>query len=108
MDALTSNLPEGDNGDDSSDDSDSDAEAPSRNKRKGKEGTGVYVPPKLSAVHYDGDDSKTERMRKQAERARKRALKYEIDRLWNRITYEAILFKYSHSFIEIHLKRHFP
>lgn len=90
---MTSNLPEGDNGDDSSD-SDSDAEAPSKNKKKGKEGTGVYVPPKLSAVHYDGDDSKNERIRKQGERARKRALKYEIYHFKNHIYAE--LSKYAH------------
>lgn len=37
--------------------------------------SGVYVPPKLSAVHYDGEDSKAERNRKQMDRAKKRALK---------------------------------
>lgn len=63
--------------DDDSDDSDSDAGTSNRSKKKSKDSaTGVYVPPKLSAVHYDGDDSKNERARKQMERARKRALKW--------------------------------
>lgn len=78
MDALTSNMPESgaENADSSTDGSDSEADATNKSKKKSKEATGVYVPPKLSAVHYDGDDSKTERARKQMERARKRALKY--------------------------------
>lgn len=60
----------------SSDGSESDTETTNKSRKKSKEATGVYVAPKLSAVHYDGDDSKAERTRKQMERARKRALKY--------------------------------
>nr|CAD7423137.1 unnamed protein product [Timema monikensis] len=36
--------------------------------------TGVYVPPKLAAVHYDGDENKTDRQQRILERAKKRAL----------------------------------
>lgn len=78
LDALTSNMPESgaEDEDDDSDDSESGAEISNKSKKKSKDtATGVYVPPKLSAVHYDGDDSKAERARKQLERARKRALK---------------------------------
>lgn len=39
---------------------------------------GLYVPPKLSAVHFDDDNNKFERNRKQLERARKRVIKYDI------------------------------
>lgn len=37
-----------------------------------------YVPPKLTAVHYDGDESRQERLRKQQERAKKRSLGMSI------------------------------
>lgn len=77
LSALTTQIEEAGNND--SDSSDSDDEQPKRNAKKSqggtKENSGVYVPPKLSAVHYDGEDSKAERARKQIERARKRALK---------------------------------
>lgn len=58
-------------------DSDDDEQATGSKKRKSsaKEAGGIYVPPKLSAVHYDGEDSKAERNRKQMERAKKRALR---------------------------------
>lgn len=36
------------------------------------------MPPKLSAVHYDGDETREERTRKQIERARKLALNSSI------------------------------
>lgn len=39
---------------------------------------GKYVPPKLTAVHYDGDESRQERERKKQERAKKRALGLSI------------------------------
>lgn len=73
--------------DDESDSDDSDDEpkaatSSSQKKRSSKEssggGSGVYVPPKLSAVHYDEGDSKAERSRKQLERAKKRALRLVI------------------------------
>jgi len=35
---------------------------------------GVYVPPKLAAVHYDGDESWADKQQRVLERARKRAL----------------------------------
>ncbi|XP_012522639.1 neuroguidin isoform X2 [Monomorium pharaonis] len=34
----------------------------------------VYVPPKLAAVHYDGDETTAEKIRKAGERARRRAV----------------------------------
>lgn len=76
MSALTTQIETGDTAE-SSDESDEEANKSSKNAKKAssaKEG-GVYVPPKLSAVHYDGEDTKAERARKQMERARKRALK---------------------------------
>ena len=56
---------------DDSDEEDDDGKA--RDKRKDKTDGGVYVPPKLTAVHYE-DESKAEKARKQLERAKKRAL----------------------------------
>lgn len=66
--------------DDSSSDSEDDNETSkpskaSRKKSKDSSKSGVYVPPKLSAVHYDADDTKGERQRKQLERAKKRAFR---------------------------------
>lgn len=64
-----------------SDDSDEDEAKPAKSaaasRKSSKTGAkeGKYVPPKLSAVHYDEDDSKAERSRKQLERAKKRALR---------------------------------
>lgn len=79
MSALTTQIETGDTAESSDDSNDSDEEGTKRGKNAKKASTakegGVYVPPKLSAVHYDGEDSKAERTRKQMERARKRALK---------------------------------
>lgn len=50
----------------------------SRNKSKDSNKSAVYVPPKLSAVHYDADDTKGERQRKQLERAKKRAFRCAV------------------------------
>lgn len=74
---LISQLPEEDEGTSDSD-AQSDQQEHTRNKKKLKDSTGVYVPPKLSAVHYDGEDTKAERNRKQLERAKKRALSSSI------------------------------
>lgn len=67
---------------DSSDDGDGGAtgaggggKGSSGKKSKKPAASSVYVPPKLSAVHYDEGDSKAERSRKQLERAKKRALR---------------------------------
>lgn len=68
---------------DDEDSDESDSDAPGQNERSKKKkskdrasgSAGVYVPPKLTAVHYDGEDTKAERARKQMERAKKRALK---------------------------------
>lgn len=80
MSALTTQLHGNDSDDDndSDDEDDSKAKTASKSSKRSKEkaaAAGIYVPPKLSAVHYDGEDSKAERARKQMERARKRALK---------------------------------
>ncbi|KAJ6647495.1 Neuroguidin-A [Pseudolycoriella hygida] len=64
-------------GSDSEDEHDK-ATKPSRKKAKDSGKSGVYVPPKLSAVHYDHDDTKGERQRKQLERAKKRAFSSSI------------------------------
>lgn len=63
--------------DSSDDESDNGRKNLSNNARKskGSKEAGIYVPPKLSAVHYDDGDSKAERNRKQIERVRKRTLK---------------------------------
>lgn len=67
----------GESGDSSDDESDNEMKNLSNNvrKSKGSKEAGIYVPPKLSAVHYDDGDSKAERNRKQIERVRKRTLK---------------------------------
>lgn len=79
LNALTTQLPGNGSDDDDTDDSESNNVNASRQKSNKKDSNassgGVYVPPKLSAVHYDGEDSKAERARKQMERAKKRALR---------------------------------
>lgn len=79
LSALTTQLRADDSDeDDESDENESRANSAQKSGKKAKEAgaaAGVYVPPKLSAVHYDGEDSKAERARKQMERTRKRALK---------------------------------
>ncbi|BES88695.1 Sas10/Utp3/C1D family [Nesidiocoris tenuis] len=60
-------------GDEEDNDEDGGEEDASNNKR-----SAVYIPPKLSAVHYDGDESRAERRRKIIERARKRALQSSV------------------------------
>uniref|UniRef100_A0A1B6CDM5 Neuroguidin n=1 Tax=Clastoptera arizonana TaxID=38151 RepID=A0A1B6CDM5_9HEMI len=58
-----------------SDNSGSDNEKEEVQGRKVKEiKSGVYVPPKLAAVHYEDDDKQSTRKAKEIERARKRAL----------------------------------
>lgn len=73
---LISQLADGAN--EASSDSDSEPEQDKSHKKKSSKesgGSGLYVPPKLSAVHYGGEDTKAERNRKQLERAKKRALR---------------------------------
>lgn len=78
---LISQIPEGDSNSENSDESD-DNEEDEVNEEKTKKSkdsssskSNVYVPPKLQSVHYDGDESKVDRSKRQVERARKRALK---------------------------------
>ena len=58
-------------------DSDNDSEEGSGEKKEKKK-AGVYVPPKLAAVHYDGDETPMTRQQKQLERAKKRALQSSV------------------------------
>ncbi|KAK3932516.1 Neuroguidin, partial [Frankliniella fusca] len=70
---FANKLGESDGGSGSSDDSD-DEKSESKDKKK----SGVYVPPKLAAVHYDGDETTVSRQQKQLERAKKRALQSSV------------------------------
>lgn len=67
-------------------DSDDEPATTSSHKKKSSKlssgGSGVYVPPKLSAMHYDEGDSKAERSRKQLERAKKRALRLVSSKIY--------------------------
>ncbi|XP_012254045.2 neuroguidin isoform X2 [Athalia rosae] len=59
-------------------DSDLEADSEDGNNSQGSRAqlkkSGIYVPPKLAAVHYDGDETTAERVRKSSERARRRAV----------------------------------
>ncbi|XP_043284486.1 neuroguidin isoform X2 [Venturia canescens] len=68
-DALMGKL-DGSEDESNSEEDDDDAANKSKQSRK----SGVYVPPKLAAVHYDGDETMAEKMRKAGERARRRAV----------------------------------
>lgn len=58
-------------------DEDSDAvEGGPHNSKKGKDG--VYVAPKVTAVPYDGDESRAAKKQKELERAKKRALQSSV------------------------------
>lgn len=76
---LISQIPEGEHSNsDESDDNDEDEvneEKTKKSKDSSSSKSNVYVPPKLQSVHYDGDESKVDRSKRQVERARKRALK---------------------------------
>lgn len=73
---------EEDENEDSDEDEDEDKEpeagvqAVSSSKKKGasKGKSGIYVPPKLRPVHYDGDDTQADKEKKIIERAKKRAM----------------------------------
>lgn len=45
-----------------------------KDKEDGEDKPGIYKPPRLSSVHYDGDETKSEKQARSLERARKRAL----------------------------------
>ncbi|KAJ1531022.1 hypothetical protein ONE63_005853 [Megalurothrips usitatus] len=64
----------GEEDDENSSDSDSADEKGNKDKKK----SGVYVPPKLAAVHYDEEDTPMSRQQKQLERARMRALQSSV------------------------------
>lgn len=81
---LISQIPEGEhsnseNSDESDDENDNEDGGNEEKTKKSKDSSSsknnVYVPPKLQSVHYDGDESKVDRSKRQVERARKRALK---------------------------------
>lgn len=73
---MISQIPEQGTESESSDSDDDVSNKKSSSKSDNK--SGIYVPPKLTAVHYDGEESKAERDRKLLERARKRALTSSI------------------------------
>ncbi|XP_014229154.1 neuroguidin [Trichogramma pretiosum] len=58
--------------DDSDEESESDDEIKEAGPKPKK--SGIYVPPKLAAVHYDGDVSAADKTRRAEERARRRAV----------------------------------
>uniref|UniRef100_T1GCF7 Neuroguidin n=1 Tax=Megaselia scalaris TaxID=36166 RepID=T1GCF7_MEGSC len=67
--------------DDSDEDEDDDVEEDgveaiktSKNKGASKNKSGIYVPPKLRPVHYDGDETQAEKEKRVIERAKKRAM----------------------------------
>ncbi|GLH15279.1 hypothetical protein R5R35_003552 [Gryllus longicercus] len=60
-----------------SDESDSD-EDEEKDKQFSKEKKGVYVPPKLAAVHYDGDENQADYQKRLKERAQKRAISMTV------------------------------
>lgn len=62
--------------DHSEDSAESDREEDAEEETK----TQVYVPPKLAAVHYDGDETHVEKEKRQADRQRKRALNSSVIR----------------------------
>lgn len=59
-------------------DSDEDADEGNEERLPKKNKSNTYVPPKLSAVHYDGDESVADKRQKLLDRARKRALSSNI------------------------------
>lgn len=75
---------EEDDDEDISDEEDSDedneqeagvqAVSSSKNKGASKGKSGIYVPPKLRPVHYDGDETQADKEKKIIERAKKRAM----------------------------------
>ncbi|XP_076632678.1 neuroguidin isoform X1 [Colletes latitarsis] len=54
-------------------DSDQDGEVDGFKSTQSRK-SNIYVPPKLAAVHYDGDETVAEKIRKAGERARRRAV----------------------------------
>ncbi|XP_018573810.1 neuroguidin [Anoplophora glabripennis] len=58
--------------------SDSSEESDEENEKAEKKNYDIYVPPKLSAVHYTGDETVQERMKRLQERSKKLALSSSI------------------------------
>lgn len=59
-------------------DSDEDAAPSAAGASSGGAGTGVYVPPKLTSVQYDGDETAESRRERQLAAARRRALSSSV------------------------------
>lgn len=84
--ANPDNLVDGGKGDESNSDAedDSDNDDYDINSKDGKNAgnskgkSGIYVPPRLVPVHYDGDNSESSKKEKLLERARKRALNSSV------------------------------
>ncbi|XP_057331747.1 neuroguidin [Microplitis mediator] len=70
-DAFAAKIDEDDEDEDESDDGE-EGDAKDTDKKKLKKG--VYVPPKIAALHYDGDDTKLDKIRKAEERSRRQAV----------------------------------
>ncbi|XP_074549848.1 neuroguidin [Halichoeres trimaculatus] len=62
-----------------SDESDSEAETKTASEKKAAHSSGrKYVPPKIAAVHYDGDMTEADKKKAQAERLRRAALRSSV------------------------------
>lgn len=59
---------------DASDEEEEDAGKKKKKKAETEEKSNIYRPPRLSSVHYDGDETRNEKQARSLERARKRAL----------------------------------
>lgn len=53
----------------------SDEQSEKEDTKKCESKKGIYVPPRIAPVYYEGDESKVERNQRQLERAKKRALR---------------------------------
>ncbi|XP_076374999.1 neuroguidin-A isoform X1 [Megalopta genalis] len=68
-DALIGKIESNDDESDSDQDGEMDGFKSTQSRK-----SNIYIPPKLAAVHYDGDETVAEKMRKAGERARRRAV----------------------------------
>lgn len=68
---------------DSASESDEDVDDDEKGVKKPKKGAtagkpGIYVPPKIKPVYYDGDEKPEDKEKKLLERAKKRAITYDL------------------------------
>lgn len=69
---------------DSASESDEDVDDDEKGVKKPKKGAtagkpGIYVPPKIKPVYYDGDEKPEDKEKKLLERAKKRAITYDLE-----------------------------